>query len=78
MARYTYGLAVLSIFRTKKPVKIPRGMTEAGGGSTSALRLSAVGHVLGVTKGGRHYTFVGDVSAALLSSIGAEFTKAPN
>jgi outer membrane lipoprotein-sorting protein len=68
-ARYTDGLSVVSIFQTNKPVRIPPETASEGPVSRSSLRLSAPGHVLRVKAGGRHFTFIGDVSAALLKEI---------
>lgn len=75
--RYTDGLAVLSLFRTDRPVHLtPRGeapLTDASGGEIPSLRLNAETRSLNWKKGGAYYTLVGDLSQALLSRISKHF-----
>jgi outer membrane lipoprotein-sorting protein len=74
-ARYTDGLAVLSLFQTDLPVRVPKNATATlapptkGGGS---IRLSTVGNVLNWKRGGQYFTLMGDVSKELLQSISAK------
>jgi outer membrane lipoprotein-sorting protein len=73
-ARYTDGLAVLSLFETDKPVRLPKtGLGRMAGPDkgAGALRLSSAGKVLMWKGGRRHYTLMGDVSRDLLEAISA-------
>ncbi len=71
-ARYTDGLAIVSIFETDKPVRLPRQGTMIVYNPTqgpSSLRLSSVGKVLNWQRGRKHYTVMSDVSRELLLTI---------
>lgn len=74
-ARYTDGLAVVSIFETDKPARLAKGSTAAvsAGSSKGAgqLRLSSSGKVLNFRRGAFFYTLMGDVTRELLQSIAA-------
>jgi outer membrane lipoprotein-sorting protein len=73
-ARYTDGLAILSLFETDRPIRLPK----AGGpdlGKTlgaGALRLSSSGRVLHWKRARRHYTLMGDLSRELLEVLSAQ------
>ncbi len=64
--RYTDGLAVLSLFQTDRPVRLPASLSAAGHSEMGALRLSSAGKVLHWKSGRVHYTLIGDVSKELL------------
>jgi len=66
--RYTDGLAVLSLFETDRPVRMPKGLPNAVAPAVApgALRLSSSGRVIHWKQGRRHYTLIGDISEELL------------
>lgn len=73
-ARYTDGLAVLSLFQTDKPVRLPKGATAAVApppAKGSSIRLAAVGRVLSWKRGKQYFTLMGDVSSDLLQKVSA-------
>ena len=75
--RYTDGLAVLSIFLTDRPVRLPPGGTmrlDPRLSPPGSLRLSSTGKVFAFKRGSQHYTMMSDVSRDLLESIAARLT----
>ncbi len=72
-ARYTDGLAIVSIFVTDKPVRLPKQGTTVvyNTSGPTELRLSASGKVLNWRRGRESYTAVSDVSRRLLLAISA-------
>ncbi len=71
-ARYTDGLAFLSVFQTDRPVAVPHGGARGGAPlstATDALSLLDFTTTLQFTRSGRHYLIVGDTSPALLASL---------
>jgi hypothetical protein len=71
-ARYTDGLAVVSVFLTDKPVLLPKGKPLPQLGLPRAsLRLSSAGKVLHWQRGRVHYLLLGDSSKELLEKIAA-------
>jgi len=75
--RYTDGLAVLSIFLTDRPVRLPAG--GAAGLSSllsppGSLRISSTGKVFAWQRGRQHYTLMSDVSRDLLGRIALRAT----
>ncbi|OGR45898.1 MAG: hypothetical protein A2X37_10475 [Elusimicrobia bacterium GWA2_66_18] len=70
-ARYTDGLSILSLFRTDRPVRLPKGGVLAPGAVPlpGTLRASRAGKVLHWRAGPRHYTLMSDVSRDLLGDI---------
>jgi outer membrane lipoprotein-sorting protein len=74
-ARYTDGLAVLSLFRTDRPVRLtPGGMVaEAAATDVPSFRLSARTRTLHWKQGSAYYTLVGDLSQQLLEKISKHF-----
>ncbi|MBI3554313.1 MAG: hypothetical protein HY077_17590 [Elusimicrobia bacterium] len=74
-ARYTDGLAVLSLFQTDKPVRLPKGGTATVAPPSTArpsIRLAAIGKVLNWKRGRQYFTLMGDVSVELLQSVSAQ------
>lgn len=72
-ARYTDGLAVVSLFQTRKPVHIgSRGRPLDPAPPSPSLRLSSPGHVVRLKSHGRHFTLIGDISPSLLNEIAAD------
>ncbi len=74
-ARYTDGLAVLSLFQTDKPVRLPAGATatiEAPSTKTGSIRWAVVGKVLSWQHGKHYFTLMGDVSTEVLQEISAK------
>ena len=72
--RFTDGLAVLSIFLTDKPVRLPRGGVSRPAPPLSppgALRLASAGKVYAFQHDRQYYTLMGDVSRDLLEHIAA-------
>jgi hypothetical protein len=70
--RYTDGLAVLSVFLTDKPVRLPKSGAMQLSSELSppgSLRLSNTGKVFAFQHGSQHYTLMSDVSRELLESI---------
>jgi hypothetical protein len=77
--RYTDGLAVLSIFLTDRPVRLPAG-GNAGAIRLSppgSLRLSSAGKVFSWRRGRHYYTLMSDVSRELLTRIAQGAVPAP-
>jgi len=75
--RYTDGLAVLSIFLTDRPVRLPAAGASGLGSRLSppgSLRLSSTGKVFAWKRGQQHYTLMSDVSRDLLERIAAGAT----
>jgi len=72
-ARYTDGLAALSLFQTNRPVRPPKdsGPEAALPPHPGDFGLASTGHVLRFRRGGLYYTLLGDVSEELLSRIAA-------
>lgn len=71
-ARYTDGLAIVSLFETDKPVRLPKEGTQTLRGQPygrRSLRLSSVGKVMHWQRGRKHYTLMSDVSRELLLAI---------
>ena len=73
-ARYTDGLAVVSLFATDRPVRLPKTGTFAVAAPTSGkgaktLRFSSSGEVLSWKRGHLHYTMMGDLSRELMARI---------
>ena len=73
-ARYTDGLAVVSLFATDRPVRLPKTGTFAVAAPTSgkgakSLRFSSSGEVLSWKRGSLHYTLMGDLSRELMANI---------
>lgn len=79
-ARYTDGLAVVSIFELDKPVRaadVKRLNGSGGGGHSSGVTLSGPANAVRSSHGTRHVVLLSDVSRALLERIAAELRKAP-
>lgn len=69
-ARYTDGLAVVSLFVTDKPVRLPRGATRVQVSTRRAsMGTSAAGRVVQWQHGAAHYTLLGDGTRQLLQTI---------
>lgn len=71
--RYTDGLAVLSLFQTDRPVRLPKkgSALSADSAGSGSLRLSSAGHVLPWKRGKQYFTLMGDTSHELLRTISA-------
>ena len=72
--RFTDGLAVLSVFLTDKPVRLPSGGALRPASQISppgSLRLSSTGKVFSFQRGKQYYTLMSDVSRDLLEHIAA-------
>ncbi|MCX5796478.1 MAG: hypothetical protein NTY77_13375 [Elusimicrobia bacterium] len=70
--RFTDGLAVLSVFLTDKPVRLPAGGSMRLSSQLSppgSLRLSSTGKVFAFQRGKQYYTLMSDVSRDLLERI---------
>jgi hypothetical protein len=70
--RFTDGLAVLSIFLTDKPVRLPAGGSLRLSSQLSppgSLRLSSAGKVFAFQRRAQYYTLMSDVSRDLLARI---------
>ena len=79
-ARYTDGLAVVSLFATERPVRLPKGGTFSVAAPSSrkgakSLRLSSAGRVLSWKRGRLHYTLMGDLSRELMESIASRLKQ---
>ena len=72
-ARYTDGLASLSLFQTNRPVSLPKDASPEAAlpPHPGDFGLASTGHVLRFKRGRLHYTLLGDVSEELLSVIAA-------
>lgn len=72
-ARYTDGLAVVSLFATDRPVRLPKkgilAAAPAAAKGARTLRLSSSGEVLSWKRGRQHYTLIGDLSRDSLESM---------
>ncbi len=77
-ARYTDGLAVISLFQTDRPARsTSKTDSQVAAPASSAkgagqLRLSASAKVLNFRRGPRFYTLMGDVSREMLQEIAAQ------
>lgn len=74
-ARYTDGLAVVSIFELDKPVRaadVKRLNGSGGAGHASGVTLSGPANAARSTHGTRHVVLLSDVSRALLEKLAAE------
>jgi len=72
--RFTDGLAVLSVFLTDKPVRLPQGGAMRLNSEISppgSLRLSSTGKVFSFQRGGQYYTLMSDASRELMERIAA-------
>jgi len=75
--RFTDGLAVLSVFLTDRPVRLPSAGNMRLSSPLSppgSLRFSSSGKVFSYEHGGQHYTLISDVSRDLLERIAAHVT----
>jgi outer membrane lipoprotein-sorting protein len=73
--RFTDGLALLSVFLTDKPVRLPPGgaiQLNAEISPPGSLRLSSTGKVFSFHRGRQYYTLMSDVSRELLEHIAAK------
>lgn len=78
-ARYTDGLAVISLFQTRKPVRMPAQETVDDTASADpSFHLTVAGHVLRVKARGRHLTIIGDSSVSLLGLVAASLQNSSN
>lgn len=77
--RYTDGLAVVSIFLTDKPVRLPADGTTGPSrlSPPGSIRLSSTGKVLAFKRGRQHYTLMSDISRELLERIAAGTATKP-
>lgn len=69
--RYTDGLAVLSLFLTDRPVRLPADGAglNARLSPPGSMRISSMGKVFSWKRGRQHYTLLSDVSRDLLGRI---------
>ncbi|MFA6029648.1 MAG: sigma-E factor regulatory protein RseB domain-containing protein [Elusimicrobiota bacterium] len=72
-ARYTDGLAVVSVFQTARPVRLPKDaiLEPAGPMRPGELGLTSSGRFMRFQRGRTFYTLIGDVSQDLLEQLAA-------
>jgi outer membrane lipoprotein-sorting protein len=70
-ARYTDGLTVVSLFLTRRPVRLPKGGVIPAGAAhlPGPLRASSAGKLIQWGSGNRRFTLMGDVSRELVAEI---------